>query len=123
MTTEATAQTALWTQLNDFRTRFNENPRVQKLIVGWDRAILVDAIDTGEQHSMIVENMQMKEVVPGLVDADEPVHLQAEESLLMDMFAGRTKPAAALMDGALAVFSSDKDKVKLEALAMVIWGI
>jgi hypothetical protein len=27
------------------------------------------------------------------------------------------------MDGVLAVFSSDKDKVKLEALAMVIWGI
>lgn len=122
---ETSVETPLWTQLNDFRQRFNANPRVQKLIAGWDRNILVDATDTGEQHTLVIEGMQMKEVAPGLLDddPDTSVHLQADEDLLVDMFAGRTKPAAALMDGVLAVFSSDRDKVKLEALAMVIWGV
>lgn len=121
--TTTSVETELYRQLNDFRERFNTNPRVQKLIVGWERNILVDAMDTGEQHTLVVKDMQMAEVVPGLDESNETVHLQGDESLLIDMFAGRTKPAAALMDGALAVFSSDKDKVKLEALAMVIWGI
>lgn len=123
MTTTTSVDTELFRQLNDFRDRFNSNPRVQKLIVGWERNILVDALDTGEQHTLVVKDMQMAEVVPGLDESNETVHLQAEEALLIDMFSGRNKPAAMLMDGVLAVFSSDKDKVKLEALAMVIWGI
>lgn len=121
--TTTSVETELFRTLNDFRERFNTNPRVQKLIVGWERNILVDAMDTGEQHTLVVKDMQMAEVVPGLDESNETVHLQGEESLLIDMFAGRNKPAAMLMDGVLAVFSSDKDKVKLEALAMVIWGI
>jgi len=39
------------------------------------------------------------------------------------VFSGDYNPAHALIDGELAVFSNEKDKVKLEAITMVIWGM
>jgi len=65
--------------------------------------------------------------VRSMQDADEEaegvVHLQAEQDVLQQIFAGQYNPATALVDGALAVYSADRDKVKLEALAMVIWRL
>jgi len=56
-------------------------------------------------------------------EAEGLVHLQAEEDVLNEIFSGKYNPATALVDGALAVYSADRDKVKLEALAMVIWRL
>jgi hypothetical protein len=111
--------------LDDFRTRFQSHERARKLTKGWDRMILVDPTDTENQFVMVIENESMPEVRSLSADekGDEMVHLQGEEEVLKDIFSGRYNPATALIDGSLAVFSSDKDKVKLEALAMVIWRI
>jgi len=47
--------------------------------------------------------------------------LQAAQEALVRIFTGKYNPAHALIDGALAVFSGERDKVKLEAIAMIIW--
>jgi hypothetical protein len=112
--------------LQDFRERFNGNPRAQKLVKDWDRIVLLDSTDTGSKFGLVVKDQVMVEV-RAMPDADEEaegvVHLQAEEDVLHEIFAGRYNPATALVDGALAVYSADRDKVKLEALAMVIWRL
>lgn len=112
--------------LDDFKSRFNTNPRAQKLVKDWNRLILLDATDTRTSYGLLVDNQQLKEVrhVDNIDDEEENmVHLQGEEQVLKDIFSGKYNPATALTDGALAVFSKDKDKVKLEALAMVIWRL
>jgi hypothetical protein len=110
--------------LKDFRQTFNDNMRVKKLIKGWDRQVVIDATDTGALLSMIISDLMMAEVRNGAVDGgDYPIHLQASEETLIKIFSGQYNPAHALIDGALAVFSSEKDKVKLEAITMVIWGM
>ncbi|SRR6266404_1255653 len=115
--------TQLGRQLDEFRVRFNENVRVKKLIKNWNRSVAIDAVDINESYSLVIEDLRISDIVVGMVQSDPPIHLQAEQKVFLRMFSGEITPASALMDGSLAVFSTDRDKVKLEAIAMVIWGL
>lgn len=116
--------TTLGDCLNHFQNTFNENARVKKLIKNWDRSLIVEATDTNVTLTMVVADLVMTDVKDGAhPNEDYPIHLQASEESLIRIFSGDYNPAHALIDGELAVFSSEKDKVKLEAITMVIWGI
>ena len=126
VTLEAPATSGLKPTLLDFQERFNTNPRVKKLIKKWEREIMLDATDTGALHTMVVQGQELREIVDGKApsgDQELLVHLQAEEATLKDIFSGEYNPATAVIDGVLSVFSKERDKIKLEALAMVIWGL
>jgi hypothetical protein len=122
---EPPATTALRGALLDFQARFNSNNRVKKLVKNWDRRIFVEATDSGAAHVMVIKELLLGEIHDGMPEEREEtlVHLQADEATLIDIFYGEYNPATALIDGVLAVFSSDRDKVKLEAMAMLIWGL
>lgn len=123
-TTEMTlTESPLLQSLYDFRKRFNDSERVKKLIKNWDRAIMLESTDSNSNYSFTIENNELSQILPGLVEKDPMIHLQAEESILTRIFSGDYNPASALIDGALAVFSDERDKVKLEAIAMIIWGM
>jgi hypothetical protein len=117
---------SLLDSLHDFQRRFNENQRVKKLIKGWDRYLKVEGTDTGELYTVTIKDLMINKIESGcsLPDDDEDViTLQAGEEVLVRIFTGKYNPAHALIDGALAVFSGDRDKVKLEAIAMLVWGL
>ena len=110
--------------LRDFQATFNDNARVKKLIKSWNRKIVVEGMDTGAVMTMAVEDLLMTDILEGAhPNGENPIHLQAQQETLIRIFSGSYNPAHALIDGELAVFSSEKDKVKLEAITMVIWGI
>lgn len=113
--------------LLEFQRLFNAHTRVKKLIRKWNRFILIEATDTHEQYSMVVSDLMIDRIEDGFVEGDHAVDnkilLQAETEVLERIFSGDYNPASAHIDGALAVFSLEKDKVKLEAIAMVIWGL
>lgn len=116
--------TTLAACLTEFQKTFNENTRVKKLIKNWKRSIIVDATDTGAVMTMVIDDLMMNDVKEGAhPDEDYPIHLQGSQETLIKIFSGDYNPAHALIDGALAVFSNEKDKVKLEAITMVIWGM
>lgn len=111
--------------LDEFRSTFNAHQSVKKLVKGWDRFIVVEAIDTESVLTMIVRDLLVTDIRAGAhgEDDDNLIHLQASEHNLIRIFSGDYNPANALIDGELAVFSSEKDKVKLEAISTVIWGM
>jgi hypothetical protein len=113
--------------LRNFQHLFNNNPEVRKLVKDWERTILLSATDTGSKYSLLVKGEKLAEVRTTLPmdedDGDGLVYLQAEESVLRQIFSGKYNPATALLDGALAIFSEERDKVKLEALALAIWHL
>jgi putative sterol carrier protein len=121
----ATQFTDLKECLEDFQQRFNTNERVKKLVKNWDRQVLVDATDTGAVYTMHIEDRQLQRIDEGRAEGDDEylVHLQASNETLMEIFSGNYNPSTALLDGMLSVFSNERDKVKLEACAMVIWGL
>lgn len=116
-------QTELAACLNRFRDKFNDSARVKKLIKGWNRDILIEATDSGDQYTLVVADLAVAGVEPGRLPEDPLIHLQALDETLQRIFYGRYNPAHALIDGNLAVFSDERDKVKLEAIAMVLWGL
>jgi putative sterol carrier protein len=111
--------------LEDFQQRFNTNERAAKLVKNWDRQIYVEPTDGGTSYTMKVEDQQLKTIEEGGPDEDDEflVHLQATNDTLMEVFSGNYNPSTALLDGMMSVFSNDRDKVKLEACALVIWGM
>ena len=116
----------LLASLYDFQNRFNNDQRVKKLIKGWNRYLKVDGTDSGEIYTCTIQDLAINKVEPGcpLEDDDENlISLQAGQEVLVRIFTGKYNPAHALIDGALAVFSGERDKVKLEAIAMIIWGL
>jgi hypothetical protein len=113
--------------LLDFQKTLNENSRVKKLIKKWNRAIFFEPTDSSELFTMVVTDQRITTVEPGHalngMSQEDRILLQADVDTLIRIFSGDYNPATAHIDGALAVYSSDKDKVKLEAIAMVIWGL
>jgi putative sterol carrier protein len=122
----AVQTSSLLASLQDFQNRFNNDARVKKLIKGWNRYLKVDGTDTGEIYTLTIQDLAVTNIEAGctLADDDENViALQAAQEALVRIFTGKYNPAHALIDGALAVFSGERDKVKLEAIAMIIWGM
>jgi hypothetical protein len=122
----AVQTSSLLASLQDFQSRFNNDTRVKKLIKGWNRYLKVDGTDTGEIYTLTIQDLAVTSIEVGctLADDDENViALQAAQEALVRIFTGKYNPAHALIDGALAVFSGERDKVKLEAIAMIIWGM
>ena len=122
----ATQFTDLKECLEDFQQRFNTNGRVRKLVKNWDRQVMVEATDTGAIYTMWIEDAELRRIDEGRPDGGDDeylVHLQASNETLMEIFSGNYNPSTALLDGMLSVFSNERDKVKLEACAMVIWGL
>ena len=122
----AVQTSSLLASLHDFQNRFNNDTRVKKLIKNWNRFLKVDGTDTGETYTSTIQDLAITKVEPGCPvadDHDDLITLQATQEVLVRIFTGKYNPAHALIDGALAVFSGDRDKVKLEAIAMIIWGL
>ncbi len=112
--------------LEEFRTRFHANERAKKLVKKWNRQVQVEATDTGQTYTMLVADQQIHSIVDGPAPEGSDSYLvlvQGSSDVLERVFSGRYNPSKALLDGLLSVFSNDRDKVKLEALALVIWGL
>ncbi len=122
----ATQLVGLRACLEEFRAKFHANGRAQKLVKNWTRQVQVEATDTGQVYTLLVSDQRIHTIV----DAPAPetsdsflVIVQGATETLERVFSGRYNPSKALLDGMLSVFSNDRDKVKLEALALVIWGL
>ncbi len=126
-------ESTLGTTLLDFQRIFNDHTRVKKLLKKWERDLYIEATDTNEHYKMVVRDRLISHIdmLNGRVNfseidtgqADQGILLQAEADILERIFSGDYNPATAHIDGALAVFSSERDKVKLEAISMVVWGL
>jgi hypothetical protein len=122
----AVQTSSLLASLHDFQNRFNNDTRVKKLIKNWNRYLKVEGTDSGEVYTSTIQDLAIHKVEPGCPVADDDenlISLQAGQDVLVRIFTGKYNPAHALIDGALAVYSGERDKVKLEAIAMIIWGL
>jgi hypothetical protein len=122
----AVQTSSLLASLHDFENKFNNDQRVKKLIKGWNRYLKVDSTDTGEIYTLTIQDLAVNKIEAGCPvddENDDLITLQAAQEPLVRIFTGKYNPSHALIDGALAVFSGERDKVKLEAIAMIIWGM
>ena len=114
--------TQLLQALELFKQQSNSHPRIANLIKGWEPTIMVEATDSGVTHYIPVRACRIETIADHGTDSRHLVHLRAKEDVLAAVFAGRSNPASAFLDGDLEIFADDKDHVKLDAISLVLWG-
>lgn len=109
--------------LSHFQGDVNGNPRLKNLLKGWNPSVVLDALDTGRSFTLKLDEGCIADVETGKHERPHSILIQSTEEVLGRVFSGRLNPARAVLDGDLAVFGSDKDQVKLDAISLVLWGL
>ena len=118
-----TSATALGQCLGQFVAAVNDNPRIKKILKDWNPLVVLQTTDTDEQLHFRIAETTVSMPSPGDAEAPHRIVLQATEETLRSVFSGVVNPVQAHLAGELAVFATDRDNVKLDAICLVLWGL
>lgn len=120
---EITATSALHAVLVRFAAQVNANTRIRSLIKGWTPPFVVEGRDTGEAMAVLLDGTQIAGIE--VLDCEPDSHalvLRGDAHTLIEVFEGRLSPLVAYSDGLLEVYGEQRDQIKLDAIALVLWG-
>lgn len=90
------------------------------LLKDWDRTIQISSVDSDEAFTVKILNAKVVDIAKGN-QAETNITLRGTEEILVDVFNGILSPAFEFLEGRIDVDADDKDQVKLDALALVLW--
>jgi putative sterol carrier protein len=102
----------------DWRARSNDNPRLAKMVKGWDRVIHFTTTDTGAGFTMRVVDQRLSELVVGYEDQPDVIVTGSSEDFC-DMFWGDLNPSEKYMSGEITLAGSQQDVMRIDAISMV----
>jgi hypothetical protein len=115
--------TPLLNLLRDFAVRVNDHPGLRRPLAGWSPAFYIEASDTGHRFQVHMAGGHVEGVEPtGEEPGEEALLLRAAAPVLERVFSGTLSPLGAYTDGQLEVYGSQKDQIKLDVIALVLWG-
>jgi hypothetical protein len=108
--------------LSDFCDRSNNNIKAKQLVTSWDRLIEIQVDGFGK--SFFIETCNS---VANLTDNSDGRHanivIEGSQDVITGIFSGSKNPSVEVLDGNLALFGSDMDQIKLDALSLILWGV
>ena len=102
----------------EWRTRSNDNPRLTKMVKGWDRVIHFVTTDTGQGYTMVVEDQQLSGLAVGHIGQPDVIVTGSSEDFC-DMFWGDLNPSEKYMSGEITLQGSQQDVMRIDAISMV----
>ncbi|WP_428262077.1 SCP2 sterol-binding domain-containing protein [Haliangium sp.] len=96
---------------------------MKALLKGWEPNVIIEATDHPESFTLLVRNRAVEDVTEGVHEASHQIQVRGERHLLIEIFSGQTNPSQAFLDGELEVFGEDRDRIKLDAITLVLWGL
>jgi putative sterol carrier protein len=102
----------------DWRARSNDNPRLNKMVKGWDRVVHFAATDTGEGYTMEVKDQKLSELAVGHVGTPDVIVSGSSEDFC-DLFWGDLNPSEKYMSGEITLAGSQQDVMRIDAISMV----
>ena len=123
MQREARAETSLRDCLHAFARSVNTDTRLIGLLKGWEPLLEIEATDSGARFAFQVSRGQMTPIDAASARTENPVLIRSDSQTLIHVFGGELNPAQAYLQGALEVFGSDRDQIKLDAISLVLWGM
>ena len=111
--------------LETFKSDVNANAQIQRIVKGWNTGILLE-----EKNTAISYMLQIKE---GKIDAikkfnaseapDCETKIAGNDDTMQGLFEGKVNPIRANNEGLIEIYGSMGDQVKLDAIALILWGI
>jgi putative sterol carrier protein len=102
----------------DWRTRSNDNPRLAKMVKGWDRVVHFTTTDTAQGFTMQVAQQKLSELVVGHAGQPDVIVTGTSEDFC-DMFWGDLNPSEKYMSGEITLAGSQQDVMRIDAISMV----
>jgi putative sterol carrier protein len=102
----------------EWRARSNDNPRLTKMVKGWDRVIRFNVTDLDRGFTMRVRDQQLSELDLGPVEAWDVLVTGSSEDFC-DMFWGDLNPSEKYMSGDITLQGSQQDVMRIDAISMV----
>jgi putative sterol carrier protein len=102
----------------EWRARSNDNPRLIKMVKGWDRVVHFTTTDTGQGFTMRVQDQRLSELTVGYVDQPDVIVKGTSEDFC-DMFWGDLNPSEKYMSGEITLAGSQQDVMRIDAISMV----
>jgi hypothetical protein len=114
---------ALHHVLGSFAGRVNEHPALRSTLAGWTPEFFIQARDSGDTFRVNMAGGRIADVLPTAVEpGDNALLLRGDCELLEQVFQGQQSPLGAYTDGQLEVYGPTKDQIKLDVIALVLWG-
>lgn len=102
----------------DWRQRCNANPRLRRMLRGWDRVVHLSATDTGDAFTVTVTDTEISELTHGALGTPDLV-VSATSEDFADMFWGDLNPSEKYMSGEIVLRGAPDDVMRLDAMSMV----
>jgi putative sterol carrier protein len=104
----------------DWQVRCNDNPRLAKMLRGWDRVVHLVASDSGDGFTIEVAGSVLADLRHGLVDRPDLVVTATSEDFA-DLFWGDLNPSEKYVSGEIVLAGSAEDVMRLDAMSMVVF--
>jgi len=101
-----------------WRRRSNDNPRLRKMVRGWDRVIHFTTTDSADAFTMEVRDQLLSELAVGHVGRPDVIVTGSSEDFC-DMFWGDLNPSEKYMSGEITLAGSQQDVMRIDAISMV----
>jgi hypothetical protein len=113
---------SLATLFEEFSERLNGSVRLRPILARWTPVFHIESRDTDETFKIHIEDGLVRRIVRLATEPeDDGLLLRADKSVLQQVFSGQLSPLAAYTDGLLEVYGPQKDQIKLDAIALVLW--
>ncbi|MGZ8969356.1 MAG: hypothetical protein ACXW2W_09165 [Telluria sp.] len=111
--------------LERFRTDVNTNAQIQRIVKGWNTDVALESRDVGHTWRLCINEGLIGQIAPGN-DAsfdDCPMRIVGDSAVMRGLFEGRINGIRANNDGLIEIYGPMSDQVKLDAIALILWGI
>lgn len=109
--------------LGSFAERVNAQTSLRSTLAGWTPEFFIEASDRGDVFQVRFAAGRVDSVLPAAAEpGDDALLLRGSGEVLQQVFSGQRSPLGAYTDGALEVYGPPKDQIKLDVIALVLWG-
>ncbi len=111
--------------LENFQSNVNNNAQIQRIVRGWNTDVLLQEIDSRDSYRLKINDGKIHQIIQSRsTDDDEsPMKIVGESGIMRGLFEGKVNGIRANNEGLIAIYGPMGDQVKLDAIALILWGI
>ena len=111
--------------LEKFKIDVNANLQIQRIVKGWSTEILLEEKDASTSYFLDVKDGKIDSVrqFEKGSDPDHQTKIVCDREIMQGLFEGRVNAIRANNDGLVEIYGGMSDQVKLDAIAIILWGV